>query len=61
MEGGQPTVVNNTEGFRTTPSIVAYTKNKDLLVGQIAKRQAVINPKILFHLSSVLWVQNIVN
>ena len=44
MEGGQPTVVNNTEGFRTTPSIVAYTKNKDLLVGQIAKRQAVINP-----------------
>lgn len=44
MEGGQPTVVNNTEGARTTPSIVAYTKNKDLLVGQIAKRQAVINP-----------------
>ena len=48
MEGGQPTVVNNTEGFRTTPSIVAYTKNKDLLVGQIAKRQAVINPKNTF-------------
>ena len=44
MEGGQPTVVSNTEGLRTTPSIVAYTKNKDLLVGQIAKRQAVINP-----------------
>lgn len=48
MEGGQPTVVNNTEGVRTTPSIVAYTKNKDLLVGQIAKRQAVINPKNTF-------------
>lgn len=48
MEGGQPTVVNNTEGFRTTPSIVAYTKNKDLLVGQIAKRQAVINPENTF-------------
>jgi molecular chaperone DnaK len=48
MEGGQPTVVNNAEGFRTTPSIVAYTKNKDLLVGQIAKRQAVINPKNTF-------------
>jgi len=48
MEGGQPTVVNNAEGFRTTPSIVAYTKNKDLLVGQIAKRQAVINPQNTF-------------
>lgn len=48
MEGGQPTVVNNTEGSRTTPSIVAYTKNKDLLVGQIAKRQAVINPQNTF-------------
>nr|YP_010147445.1 Hsp70-type chaperone [Scytosiphon lomentaria]QQP22276.1 Hsp70-type chaperone [Scytosiphon lomentaria]WAM64585.1 DnaK chaperone protein [Scytosiphon lomentaria] len=48
MEGGQPTVVNNTEGARTTPSIVAYTKNKDLLVGQIAKRQAVINPENTF-------------
>nr|YP_011006884.1 DnaK chaperone protein [Lessonia variegata]WAM64171.1 DnaK chaperone protein [Lessonia variegata] len=48
MEGGQPTVVNNTEGLRTTPSIVAYTKNKDLLVGQIAKRQAVINPENTF-------------
>ena len=48
MEGGQPTVVNNTEGSRTTPSIVAYTKNKDLLVGQIAKRQAVINPENTF-------------
>ncbi|CAM9094321.1 unnamed protein product [Ectocarpus sp. 8 AP-2014] len=48
MEGGQPTVVNNAEGFRTTPSIVAYTKNKDLLVGQIAKRQAVINPENTF-------------
>lgn len=48
MEGGQPTVVNNAEGFRTTPSIVAYTKKKDLLVGQIAKRQAVINPENTF-------------
>nr|YP_011005087.1 DnaK chaperone protein [Analipus japonicus]WAM61950.1 DnaK chaperone protein [Analipus japonicus] len=48
MEGGQPTVVSNTEGLRTTPSIVAYTKNKDLLVGQIAKRQAVINPENTF-------------
>nr|WAM64069.1 DnaK chaperone protein [Ishige okamurae] len=48
MEIGKPTVVPNAEGFRTTPSIVAYTKNKELLVGQIAKRQAVINPENTF-------------
>nr|YP_011007050.1 DnaK chaperone protein [Phaeostrophion irregulare]WAM64337.1 DnaK chaperone protein [Phaeostrophion irregulare] len=48
MEVGQPTVVSNTEGLRTTPSIVAYTKNGELLVGQIAKRQAVINPENTF-------------
>nr|QWK41806.1 Hsp70-type chaperone [Protohalopteris sp.] len=48
MEVGQPTVVSNAEGLRTTPSIVAYTKNGDLLVGQIAKRQAVINPENTF-------------
>ncbi len=42
MEGGKPTVIANAEGFRTTPSVVAYTKNQDQLVGQIAKRQAVI-------------------
>ena len=44
MEGGNPTVIANAEGFRTTPSVVAYTKGKDQLVGQIAKRQAVMNP-----------------
>jgi len=49
MEGGQPTVVNNAEGFRTTASVVAYTKNGDKLVGQIAKRQAVINPENTFY------------
>nr|YP_009968278.1 Hsp70-type chaperone [Cyanidiococcus yangmingshanensis]QMX77379.1 Hsp70-type chaperone [Cyanidiococcus yangmingshanensis]UNJ15994.1 heat shock protein 70 chaperone [Cyanidioschyzonaceae sp. 3]WDB00313.1 heat shock protein 70 [Cyanidiococcus yangmingshanensis] len=49
MEGGQPTVVPNSEGFRTTPSVVAYTKSGDLLVGQIAKRQAVINPSNTFY------------
>ncbi len=38
MEGGKPTVIANAEGFRTTPSVVAYTKNQDQLVGQIAKR-----------------------
>ena len=48
IEGGKPTVITNAEGFRTTPSIVAYTKKQDLLVGQIAKRQAVINPENTF-------------
>ena len=48
MEGGNPTVIANAEGFRTTPSVVAYTKGKDQLVGQIAKRQAVMNPENTF-------------
>ena len=49
MEGGKPTVIANAEGFRTTPSVVAYTKNQDKLVGQIAKRQAVMNPENTFY------------
>ncbi|KAG6400626.1 hypothetical protein SASPL_137467 [Salvia splendens] len=48
MEGGKPTIVTNAEGQRTTPSVVAYTKNSDRLVGQIAKRQAVVNPENTF-------------
>ena len=48
IEGGQPTVITNAEGLRTTPSIVAYTKKQESLVGQIAKRQAVINPANTF-------------
>ena len=48
IEGGQPAVILNAEGLRTTPSIVAYTKKEELLVGQIAKRQAVINPENTF-------------
>ena len=44
MEGGQPTIIANAEGNRTTPSIVALAKNGERLVGQVAKRQAVINP-----------------
>ena len=48
IEGGQPNVITNAEGLRTTPSIVAYTKKQELLVGQIAKRQAVINPANTF-------------
>jgi len=49
MEGGKPSVIANAEGFRTTPSVVAYTKNQDQLVGQIAKRQAVMNPENTFY------------
>jgi molecular chaperone DnaK len=49
MEGGKPTVIANAEGFRTTPSVVAFAKSGDRLVGQIAKRQAVMNPENTFY------------
>jgi molecular chaperone DnaK len=45
MEGGQPTVIPNPEGMRTTPSVVGFTKTGERLVGQIAKRQAITNPE----------------
>ena len=45
MEGGDPTVITNPEGGRTTPSVLAITKNNEQLVGQVAKRQAVTNPE----------------
>src|ERR1700719_3836470 len=45
MEGGKPTVVINSEGSRTTPSVVAFTNTGERLVGQLAKRQAVLNPE----------------
>lgn len=45
MEGGQPTVIANAEGARTTPSVVAFSKNGERLVGQLARRQAVVNPQ----------------
>jgi molecular chaperone DnaK len=48
VEAGKPIVISNAEGFRTTPSIVAYTKKKELLVGQIAKRQTIINAENTF-------------
>ncbi|MEQ1665952.1 MAG: Hsp70 family protein, partial [Bdellovibrionales bacterium] len=45
MEGGEPKILVNEEGGRTTPSVVAYTKDGEVLVGQIAKRQGVTNPE----------------
>ena len=44
LEGGDPTVIANAEGSRTTPSVVAFAKNGEVLVGEVAKRQAVTNP-----------------
>ena len=44
MEGGEATVIANAEGNRTTPSVVAFTKDGERLVGQVAKRQAITNP-----------------
>jgi molecular chaperone DnaK len=49
MEGGVPTVIANAEGSRTTPSVVAFTKDGERLVGQMARRQAVLNPENTFY------------
>src|SRR3954454_11998901 len=45
VEGGKPTVIPNAEGARTTPSVVAFTENGERLVGQVARRQSILNPK----------------
>ena len=45
MEGGQPQVISNAEGNRTTPSVVAFLDSGERLVGQMARRQAILNPK----------------
>ncbi|HFE52977.1 MAG TPA: molecular chaperone DnaK, partial [Bacteroidetes bacterium] len=45
MEGGEPVVIQNSEGGRTTPSVVAFTDSGERLVGQVAKRQAITNPQ----------------
>lgn len=49
VEGGKPTVITNAEGSRTTPSVVAFTRDGQRLAGQVAKRQAVLNPKNTVH------------
>lgn len=58
MEGGESTVIPNREGGRTTPSIVAFTKSGERLVGQAAKRQAVTNPTNTIILQRGLLVVN---
>ena len=55
MEGGEPKVIPNEEGGRTTPSVVAFTKTGERLVGQVAKRQAITNPETRFIPSSASW------
>src|SRR4030088_2369264 len=45
MEGGEPVVIPNAEGGRTTPSVVAFTRSGERLVGQLARRQAAVNPE----------------
>lgn len=53
MDGGSVKVIENSEGARTTPSIVAFTNDDEVLVGETAKRQAITNPKIPFMRLSV--------
>ena len=55
LEGGEPTVIANAEGFRTTPSVVAFTKDGEVLVGETAKRQAVTNVDRTSRASSATW------
>ena len=55
MEGGEPVVITNSEGGRLTPSVVAFTKSGERLVGQVAKRQAVTNPENTCSRSSASW------
>jgi molecular chaperone DnaK len=55
MEGGEPRVIANQEGSRTTPSVIAFTAKGETLVGEPAKRQAVTNPRIRSTRSSDSW------
>ena len=60
MEGGEPKVIPNAEGARTTPSVVAFSKTGERMVGQVAKRQAITNPDrtISSIKRSLCWFQN---
>src|SRR5216683_6984424 len=60
LEGGEPTVIANAEGSRTTPSVVAFAKNSEVLVGEVAKRQAITNPdrtirSVKRHMGDAKW------
>ena len=56
LDGGDPRVIENSEGDRTTPSIIAYTEDGEILVGQNAKRQAVTNPiNTVFAVKRIDW------
>ena len=60
MEGGKPTVIANQEGARTTPSVVAFTKTGERLIGEPAKRQAVTNAEKTIYSIREIWVQTMV-
>jgi molecular chaperone DnaK len=64
LEGGEPTVIANAEGFRTTPSVVGFSKSGEVLVGEVAKRQAITNPErtirsVKRHMGDNSWRINI--
>ncbi len=57
LEGGEPTVITNAEGNRTTPSVVGFAKNGERLVGETAKRQAITNPERTVATSRDTWAR----
>ncbi len=61
MEGGEPVVIANAEGSRTTPSVVAFTKDGERLVGEIAKRQAVTNPNTVLSIKRQIGTNHVVD